>query len=271
MAFNSKGALGGGLSGAASGAAIGSAVPGVGTAIGAGVGLLAGGLAGGFSGDQKAPGYSKGDLDYIASQRSQQIGRFGEALTAARNQYYQTTLPNFQKYALGRFMPNIEANLAGRGLAFSGGAYASNVGRYSSDLAAGGLEGEYRDRLAALNAVNNAEGSLASSQLQGGYQNFAVPAPNNTLADALSLAGQIGTSYLGSRANSGRVSPLGTAMGQASSGSIIDTSRFLSPNLASGNGAGNGLNLNIPTRMYPGGNFMGEQNRYRGYAQPRQF
>jgi len=53
MAFNTKGAIGGGLSGAASGAAIGSIVPGIGTALGAGVGGLLG-LFGGSS-KQKQP------------------------------------------------------------------------------------------------------------------------------------------------------------------------------------------------------------------------
>lgn len=53
MAFNTRGAIGGGLGGAASGAAIGSIVPGIGTAIGAGVGGLLGLLGG--SEKQKPP------------------------------------------------------------------------------------------------------------------------------------------------------------------------------------------------------------------------
>lgn len=191
----------GSAAGGAIGAGLGSIVPGVGTMVGGMLGSSLGGALGGAFGSNQAPGYSKGDLDYIASQRSAQIGQFANQLAQARNTYYQTTLPQFQKYAMSRFQPQIEANLAGRGLQLSGGAYGSALARQSADFQAQQSLGNYQDTTNQLGEVNNAYGQLAGAQLGGGYQNMQNPAPNTNLANFTSQIGQIGAGMYGQQQN----------------------------------------------------------------------
>lgn len=201
MATQQQAGATGSAVGGAAGAAIGSIIPGAGTMVGGMIGSSLGGAIGGSFGQNQAPGYSKGDLDYIASQRSQQIGNFANQLAQARQQYYETTLPNFQKYAMSRFMPQIESNLAGRGLQLSGGAFGSALARQSADFQAQQSLGQYQDTRGDLNNVNNSYGQLAGAQLGGSYANMQNPAPNNNFANLTSQLGQIGAGMYGSNQN----------------------------------------------------------------------
>lgn len=201
MATQQQAGATGSAVGGAAGAAIGSIVPGAGTLVGGMIGSSIGGSIGGMFGQNQAPGYSKGDLDYIASQRSQQIGNFSNQLAQARQQYYETTLPNYQKYAMSRFMPQIESNLAGRGLQLSGGAFGSALARQAGDFQAQQSLGQYQDTRGDINNINNAYGQLAGAQLGGGFQNMQNPAPNNNMANLTGQLGQIGAGMYGQQQN----------------------------------------------------------------------
>lgn len=170
MAFNNQGAMGG----AGAGAAIGTMfAPGIGTAIGAGVG----GLAGGFMNAPQVPD-SSGAIQAMYKTRMNDIDSFSNQLAMAR-QKYLTQLPQYQNYAMGRFMPQIEANMAGRGLQVSGGAFGSALARQAGDFTQQQLlaapETERQDLTTVENLRNGAFGSAFSPtsqaiQNQGGQQ-----------------------------------------------------------------------------------------------------
>lgn len=140
---------------------------------------------------QKPQGYSKGDLDYIAAQRRNQIGDFANQLSAARNRYL-AQLPQFQNYAFNQFAPQAESMFAGRGLSVTGGAFQSELAKkaaaFQAEQMLSGISMERED----LNAVNNAYGNLSSNQLGGSYSNFGTSSPN-PLAQGL---GQLGSTLM---------------------------------------------------------------------------
>lgn len=216
MAFSGQGAGSGAIGGATAGAVAG----GPWGAIAGGVG---GALLGGFTGGQQQPtGYSKSDLDQLAGQRLNQISSFSDKLAAAREQYYNTTLPNFQKFAMSRFMPQVESNLAGRGLQVSGGAFAGALGRQASQFQADQSLGQYQDTQQGLRDVLGAQGQLNSAQMGGAYQNFAGPMPPNpAIAGFGNLAGQAAMTYAGNKANQQQNQSFITALGQARQGSVL--------------------------------------------------
>lgn len=222
MAFSGQGAGAGAMSGAATGAMVGSVVPGIGTALGALGGGLLGAAGGGFGGGNQQPtGYSKSDLEQIAGQRLNQINSFADQLSSARQNYYNTTLPNFQKFAMSRFMPQIESNLAGRGLQVSGGAFAGALGRQATQFQADQSLGQYQDTQQQLRDVLNAQGQLSSAQMGGAYQNFAGPTPPNpAIAGFGNLAGQALMTFAGRQAQPG-LGSLSQGMSQARQGSVL--------------------------------------------------
>lgn len=77
-------------------------------------------------------------IDVYAARRMGEINDFANTLATVR-QRYMTQLNNFQNYAFQRFMPQAEAQFAGRGLQVSGGAYASELARKSADYQNEGL------------------------------------------------------------------------------------------------------------------------------------
>lgn len=184
------GALGGAVLGGVAGSFVG--MPGMGASLGSSLG----GSLGGAMGSSPNAGFDKNRLNDIFTDRDRQIGAFSNSLAQARQQYYQTTLPNYQKYAMSRFMPQIESNLAGRGLQMSGGAFGSALARQSADFQAQQSLGQYQDTRNDLNSVNNAYAQNYGGLMGATSQNLGAPAQNNNLQDLTTGAGQLGSALL---------------------------------------------------------------------------
>lgn len=184
------GALGGAVLGGVAGSFMGN------PAMGASLGSSLGGSLGGAFGSNPNAGFNPSRLNDIFSDRDRQIGNFANQLAQARQQYYQTTLPQFQKFAMSRFMPQIESNLAGRGLQVSGGAFGSALARQAADFQAQQSLGQYQDTRTDLNNVNSAYGQNFNGLLGATSQNIGAPAQNNNLQDLTAGAGQLGSALL---------------------------------------------------------------------------
>lgn len=133
--------------------------------------------AGLLSGNKKSEGYSKGDLEYLAAQRAREIDSFSRQLAQARARY-AARIPQLQKEAFNRFTPELEANLAGRGLQVSGGAFASAAARRGTELQADletQLYGQEREDIGAVESMRSA---LANAQFGGQYGNISQPVSN---------------------------------------------------------------------------------------------
>lgn len=218
MALNSKGAAAGGLSGFTAGAMTGNPY----AAIGMGA---TGALAGALSPDQQPTGYSKGDLDSIAQQRFGEIADFRNQLASVR-QRYLAQLPQFQAHAMSRFMPQLEAQYANRGLQVSGGAFGSALGRKAGDFQAEQMLAAPQMEAQDLTTVANMMGQVRNAQLGGGYSNFAGPTPPNPIYGAAgNFLGQAGMAYMGNQFNQSRDANLINLIRQArqngSSGSSL--------------------------------------------------
>lgn len=133
---------------------------------------------------QKNTGYSKGDLDYIASVRSREIESFSQQLAQARSRY-MSRLPQFQNFAFNQFMPEAEAAYAGRGLQVSGGAFGSALGKKAAEFQNQGMLDELNMEREDANSVSNAMGQLRAAQLGGGYNNMQGQQGMNPLASGL--------------------------------------------------------------------------------------
>jgi hypothetical protein len=205
----------GGVSGAASGGMAGMALGGpVGGAIGLGLGAAMG--AGAFGGSSSGNGYNQTQLDTIIGQRNNQINQFAQALSSARNQYYNVTLPKFQTYAMSRFMPQIEAQYAGRGLQVSGGAFGSALARAAGDFQAQQSLGQYQDTRNDLSAVDQARASMFAPTMGNASNNFQANRPPNPAGAALgSLLGQAGSTAITSGINQSRDTNLINALVEA--------------------------------------------------------
>lgn len=226
MAYGNAGdVLSGAGSGAATGAVMGSIVPGLGTGIGAGVGALMGGLGSGLFGGRPNVPDTSGALQSMYKTRQNDINAFGQQLAAVR-QKYLAQLPQYQNYAMGRFMPQIEANLAGRGLQVSGGAFGSALARQAGDftqqqmLAAPQMEAQ--DLTTVENLRNGAFGQTFSPMAQV-MQGQAGNELNRNLGQYQDVQSGIGSGILG-LAMSG-------ALNRKPQGQVVDINR---PNNLSG-------------------------------------
>lgn len=150
------------------GAAAGSMLGPIGAIAGAGLGVAS------ALRKPQQQGYSKGDLEFMASQRGAQIDQFQNALAASR-QKYLAQLPQFQNYAMSRFMPQLEANMAGRGLQVSGGAFGSELGRQAGDFQAQQMLAAPEMERQDLTTVDQARSGLFGAQMGVGSQNFQAP------------------------------------------------------------------------------------------------
>lgn len=144
--------------------------------------LIAGGVSAGVGmlGPKKqAPGYSKGDLDFLMAQRQGQINEFSNALSAARGRYL-AQLPQFQQRAMSTFAPNLEAKYGARGLQVGGGAFGSALGKKAADfqaeqmLSAIGMEREDLGRVDAARG-NAYSGILGQSPAGNNPPDYGAP------------------------------------------------------------------------------------------------
>lgn len=156
MAISQTGqAVQGGMSGAAAGSAV---MPGWGTAIGAVAGAVIPSLF-----QSKGDGFNQEALDMEQSKRLSSISVFSDALTAARANYDKAT-QNMQSLAFNRFMPNIEAQYAGRGLNVTGGAFQSSLGKEIANLQASANVNSWQGQMSDL--------STAESMRQAAYSQW---------------------------------------------------------------------------------------------------
>jgi len=183
---------GGALSGATTGAALGTGYggPGIGTAIGAGVGLLAGGFLGG---GKKQKGFNARDIQNLLDQRARQISEFQVSLAGARQRLLDR-VGAFQQAAFKRFLPEAEAQFAGRGLQVSGGAFGSELARRAAsaeeNLALQAAQLEREDLLAAEQLRGQAFGAGFGAQTELGMFQSRLAAQPDELSQSLgALAG----------------------------------------------------------------------------------
>lgn len=184
----------------------------IGFALGGGLGAAAGGYADKLFGPGETSGYSKGDVERITNARHQQIQDFASGLAQAR-QRYLANFNNFQDLVFKRFVPNAEAQFAGRGLSVTGGAFQSALAKQAAQLQAqANVESSQMER-EDLNSVNQAFGGLYGTQagIYGAQPFQQKPNPFMSFAgQTAGLAGQIAL-----------LKAMGGTGGASSSGSVI--------------------------------------------------
>lgn len=128
--------------------------------------LMAGSLGTGIAGlARKQPnyGYSKGDLDYLAAQRSGQIDSFAKELAAFRDKY-ASQIRSFGTNAFNRFSGDAEAGYAAKGFAPNGGAFQSALARKAAEIQDNEMNTLGQMEHGDIGAVDNARAGLFGAQ-----------------------------------------------------------------------------------------------------------
>lgn len=111
-------------------------------------------------------GVSTAGMQQSYERRLADINSFAGQLDAARAQYL-TSVGNMYTQAFSQYMPQAEANFAGRGLQVNGGAYASALGRETAGYQAQLTPLAYQQQLQDLNNVQNLKGQAWNQMFQG--------------------------------------------------------------------------------------------------------
>lgn len=145
-------------------------------------------------------GYSKGDLDWLAAQRANEIDSFASQLASLR-QRYASQLATFGTNTFNRFSPAAEASYAGKGFAPNGGAFQSALAKKAAEIQDAETLSLFNQENSDIRAVDSARGNLRSAQLGGGFSNFESPAPDpigNMLGAISSATGTLAGAKYGS-------------------------------------------------------------------------
>lgn len=147
----------------------------------------------------------KSGPDYSAvydrfNARQLQISQFAAGLAQARARYL-TSLGNMYNDAFARFSGNAEAGFANRGLAVSGGAFASalarETGRYQAELTPLAYQAEREDLASVDNAYGANSGAFMNALM--GQANLGYQGQRAAEAGFANTLGQVGALYQSSR------------------------------------------------------------------------
>jgi hypothetical protein len=182
------------------------------------IGLAAGSLGLGVAGLLRKPtnyGYSKGDLDYLAAQRSGEIDSFSKQLAELRARY-NTQITNFGNNTFNRFSPNAEASYAAKGFAPNGGAFQSALARKAAEIQDSEMMNMLNLEHGDIGAVDSAKSNLFSAragfrpsapsadptaeafgQLSSGLGSLAMNRATTPSPSSGGLSGNLGTAGMG--------------------------------------------------------------------------